>query len=90
MPVLEAMACGCPVVTTTASSLAEVGGEAARYAHDSTPEGLLDALETLLYNTSAMLEAKGKGLARAALFSWDATARETLAGYKSIVEEFGS
>ncbi|MBI3252158.1 MAG: glycosyltransferase family 4 protein [Candidatus Omnitrophica bacterium] len=81
LPVLEAMACGVPVLVSNRASLPEVGGEAAL----TFDPGRIDALGELLYN---VLQDKGlrlkmieMGFARAKEFSWERTARQTLEGY---------
>ena len=72
LPPVEAMACGCPVAASSAGSLPEVCGDAAVLFDPTDPEaiaaGILEAL-----TRSAELSAAG--LARAACFTWDATAR---------------
>ena len=85
LPVLEAMACGVPVITSDRTSLPEVGGEAAlRY----TP-GHVDALADLLYNVLHDKEIREKmsqlGLKQALNFSWKSTAQKTLLAYKQAV-----
>ncbi len=82
MPVLEAMACGCPVVATPLSSLPEVGGDAVTYAADSSAEAIREALEGLLFDQPAIRQAKERGVARAQAYSWESTASTTLAGYR--------
>lgn len=83
LPVLEAMAHGCPVLVARNSALPEVAGEAATYLDDPTPTGIAEALSTLLADR-ATLRARGEaGRARAAGFSWDAVARGTLAAYRA-------
>jgi glycosyltransferase involved in cell wall biosynthesis len=73
MPVLEAMACGCPVITTANASLPEVAGEAALYVRDDDVEGMLAALQEV-QKTSVRQELIEKGLAQARQFSWKAMA----------------
>ena len=76
LPVLEAMACGTPVVVHSDPALREVAGDAAVYAE---PGGLADAIRSALADRERLAEA---GLARARLFSWDETARRTLNVYR--------
>jgi len=75
LPVLEAMACGTPVVATNDPALREVGGEAAVYAE---PGALADAVRRALAERETRARA---GLERARLFSWDETARRAGAAY---------
>ncbi len=73
LPVLEAMACGCPVVAADATALPETCGGAALLADPRSPRALADALEAAL---DAPEPLRARGLARAAEFSWERTARE--------------
>lgn len=82
LPVLEAMASGCPVVTTYATSLGEVAGDAALMAHPGELEGLRDALRSIAQEPGLRDELRAKGLKRAALFSWRETALQTIACYQ--------
>ncbi|MFL6014506.1 MAG: glycosyltransferase family 4 protein, partial [Gaiellaceae bacterium] len=76
LPVLEAMACGTPVVAADEPALREVGGDAAIYADDA---GLADAVRRALADRDAWSRA---GVERARLFSWDETARRVVDGYR--------
>jgi glycosyltransferase involved in cell wall biosynthesis len=76
LPVLEAMACGTPVVAADEPALREVGGDAAIYADDA---GLAGAVRHALAEREAWSRA---GIERARLFSWDETARRVVDGYR--------
>jgi glycosyltransferase involved in cell wall biosynthesis len=82
LPVLEAMACGTPVVTSSTSSLPEVAGDAALLVDPHDPAGLSAALERLLSDPGLRADLRHRGLARAATFSWRHTALETLEVYR--------
>jgi len=82
LPVIEAMACGAPVACSTAPSLLEVAGDATlRFApHDV--EAMATAIRTLLTDADLRADLSRRSLERAAQFSWEATARSTLAAYR--------
>jgi hypothetical protein len=90
LPVVEAMACGTPVVTTDVPALREVSGGAAQLVPLGDPAALADAVAELIVNPDARASARARGLARAATFSWEASAaklwafaRETAAGRRA-------
>jgi glycosyltransferase involved in cell wall biosynthesis len=78
------MTLGAPVVTSNTSSLPEVAGDAALLVNPSNVEELANAVLQIISDTQLRDELIKKGKARAALFSWERTARETLEVYKSI------
>ena len=80
-PPLEAMACGCPVACSNAASLPEVCGEAARYFDPTSVEDMVEAMDEVLASPD---DWSTKGLARAAAFTWDATARAHDAVYAEL------
>mgnify|MGYP000476926460 FL=1 len=86
LPVLEAMTLGTPVVTSNTSSLPEVAGDAALSIDPSDVEAQADAILKIISDAHFRDELIKKGKARAALFSWERTARETLQVYESIHE----
>ncbi|MGQ0810048.1 MAG: glycosyltransferase family 4 protein [Nitrospiraceae bacterium] len=86
LPVLEAMACGCPVICSFASSLPEVAGNAAILVDPEEANNLTEQMEHVLMDPAARRELQEKGLVQAAQFSWDRTARETVAVYERVVE----
>jgi glycosyltransferase involved in cell wall biosynthesis len=85
LPVLEAMACGTPVVASNASSIPEVGGDAALYFDPLEVEAAVDALRRLLGDGSLQDEMRERGLAQAARFSWQRAANETRAVYDVVM-----
>jgi len=87
LPVLEAMACGCPVITSNISSLPEVVGDAAIKVPPQDIDGLAQAISQVLENGQLRQELIAKGLTRAAHFSWERTAKETLAVYEQVSKE---
>ncbi|NDJ85644.1 MAG: glycosyltransferase family 4 protein [Chloroflexi bacterium] len=86
LPVLEAMACGTPVVSSDAASLPELGGEVARYFAPTDLEAMIDTLQSVLDDDTLRQEMSAAGPAQAARFSWDRTAQETLAVYNKLVD----
>ena len=84
LPVLEAMACGTPVVCSDRSSLPEVAGEAARLVDPGSPSAMADAIAEILANPETARELREKGLIRASMFSWEKTARETIGLYRAV------
>lgn len=82
LPLLEAMACGLPVASSSAGSLREVGGDAARYFDPHDPQAMADAVRDVL---DAPEEWTRRGLARAREFSWEQTARATDAVYAELL-----
>jgi len=85
VPVLEAMACGTPVVTSTASSLPEVAGDAALTVSPDDVDALTEALRRALTDTAWREEARAQGIARAATFTWESTARRTARVYRQVL-----
>ena len=84
LPVLEAMACGTPVVASRASSLPEVVGDAGMQIDPDDPERLASALELLALNPEMRADFGARGLERAAQFSWDAAAKVMLDVYRKV------
>ena len=85
LPVLEAMACGCPVIISNAGSLPEVGGDAAIYVDPFDVESIAFALERIVGKSSVRENLSQKALQRAKLFTWENTARQTLEAFREAV-----
>jgi glycosyltransferase involved in cell wall biosynthesis len=81
LPPLEAMACGCPVACSNAAALPEVVGDAARLFDPREPRAIADAVLDVLAHPAPWVD---RGLARAARFSWEDTARATEAVYAEL------
>jgi len=86
LPVLEAMACGVPVVCGNRSSLPEVAGDAALLVPPEDEAAVADAILRVLADPRLAADLRARGLRRAALFSWEETARRTLAAYRRAVD----
>ena len=82
LPVLEAMACGCPVICSNASSLPEVAEEAALLRDPEDLEGFAEDMNRVLMDEGLRQVLRVRGLAQAAKFPWSRTARETVAVYR--------
>lgn len=81
LPVLEAMACGKPVVTSNVASLPEVAGDAALLVSPDDETQLLEAMQRGLNDKTLRQEMMAKGRARAATFTWANTAHKTIDAY---------
>jgi len=82
LPVLEAMACGTPVVCSDAGALGEVAGDAAMVVEAENRPRIADALECVLTDERVRSDLTQRGLARAGQYTWDRTARLTLGAYE--------
>ena len=85
LPVLEAMTCGCPVVTADNSSLPEVAGEAALLVDAGDEPGLASAMRRVLEDDALRQSMAAQGFEQARRFSWEACARTTLGVYNDLV-----
>mgnify|MGYP000869658327 CR=1 FL=1 len=85
LPILEAMACGTPVVSSNASSLPELGGDAARYFDPCRADELAEAIAAVAQDRALRDEMSHRGLAQAARFSWATAAEQTMALYASLL-----
>jgi glycosyltransferase involved in cell wall biosynthesis len=87
LPVVEAMRCGTPTITSSASSLPEVAGSAALLVHPDDTEGLVSAMERILGSADLRQTLVQAGLLQAAQFSWSRTAAETAGIYRAILNK---
>ena len=87
IPVLEAMACGCPVVLAHHSSFPEVAGEAGVYFELHNADDLKDKVAQLLSDPAVRADFSQKGLQRAAQFSWQKTAAGCLESYRKALAQ---
>jgi len=86
IPVLEAMACGTPVVTSRASSLPEVAGAAAVYVDPYDLDSLVEGLDQALHDEALRATLQAAGLRQAKEFTWERAAKALLCAYRSLVE----
>ena len=84
IPVLEAFACGCPVVLNRASSLPEVGGDAAAYFEEANPDSLVLAVRRVLKDEVFRKTLVDRGFERARHFTWAKSAEKHLQVYQSV------
>jgi glycosyltransferase involved in cell wall biosynthesis/radical SAM superfamily enzyme YgiQ (UPF0313 family) len=87
LPVIEAMACGTPVITGRAAALAEVGGDAVEQVEGMDVDALGDAMAQLAHDERRRAELSRNALARAERFSWQRAARETLDVYRTVAKK---
>jgi len=84
LPPLEAMACGCPVITSNVASLPEVVGDAALTFNPLSVDALACSIEQLLKDSGKRNSLKTKGMDRAKQFTWERCAHATVDAYKSL------
>jgi glycosyltransferase involved in cell wall biosynthesis len=84
LPVLEAMACGAPVVSSRESSMPELGADVPHYFNPYDVNHMTDVIGMVLNNDALRAEMATAGPERAARFSWERAARATLAVYRSV------
>lgn len=84
LPILEAMACGCPVVTSNLSAMPEISGGAALLSDPRDPQSIGDAIVKAFGPASESL--REQGLRRAAQFTWAATGAATLDVYREVAD----
>ena len=74
LPVVEAMACGTPVVTSNVSAMPEIAGDATLLVDPSSVQQIVDAIQQIMSDTSLREQLRERGIARASQFSWARTA----------------
>jgi glycosyltransferase involved in cell wall biosynthesis len=87
MPVLEAMACGAPVVSSNATSLPEVVGDAAVLADPYDIQAWADAMTRVLDDFALRDDLRRRAAARVKIYSWEQSARDLLRVYQEVVQE---
>lgn len=85
LPILEAMACGCPVITTKEGSLREVAGDAAHYVDAYDYKNIAEGIAKVFNDENLQKELSKKGIANAAKFSWKKTAENTIDVYRQVL-----
>jgi glycosyltransferase involved in cell wall biosynthesis len=84
LPLLEAMACGCPVIASNITSIPEVVGNAGILVNSQNIKEIASAIEQVLFNEKIREELIEKGFEQCRKFSWDRTAIETSRIYESL------
>jgi len=87
LPLLEAMACGLPVVTSNISSFSEIVGDAGILVDPYDVEEIAEAVYNVLSNKESAEEMRRKGLEKAKQFSWEKCAKETLKVYEEVLKD---
>jgi glycosyltransferase involved in cell wall biosynthesis len=86
LPMIEAMASGCPVIASEGSALSEIGGNAVTLVPGGSPDAWVQECRALLQDESLRQETIARGRVRAAAFSWDDCARRTLSVYRRALD----
>lgn len=87
LPVIEAMACGTPVICSNSSSLPEVGGNAVVYCNPYDNEDIKNKIELVLNDNVLRYEMIKNGLERAKLFNWEKSASEHIKVFKEVLKK---
>src|SRR5262249_35999417 len=85
LPVLEAMACGTPAITSNVSSLPEVAGDAALMIAPDDVRALSDTIERTLHDANLRAQIRERGLQQARKFTWQEVARQTIRVYAEVL-----
>lgn len=83
LPILEAMQCGCPVMTSSTTSMTEVGGDAVLYVDPTSVEQIRETIAGALHDQDLLADLKERGLVQCSKFRWERTAELTLGAYRS-------
>ncbi|MBI4036752.1 glycosyltransferase family 4 protein [Candidatus Daviesbacteria bacterium] len=86
LPIVEAMACGTPVITSDRSSMPEIGGEAAEYVNPENVEEISSKIKLVLEDRDLREKMRREGIEQARKFDWDKCARETAQVYRRVLE----
>jgi len=84
LPIVEAMASGTPVITSSVSCMPEIAGDAALFINPRNPASLAFAAHLLLTDPEMAAKLSANGKKRAAGFTWDKAIKQTVAVYKEV------
>jgi glycosyltransferase involved in cell wall biosynthesis len=87
MPILEAMACGCPVITSSESACPEVAGDSALFVNPRSIDDITTSMKRLIEDDSLRQSLRQKGLARSQQFTWHKSAEEHLKVFEKVLAE---
>lgn len=87
LPLLEAMACGTPVVTSATSAIPEVAGDSVVYTDPADPRSIAEGMVSLENDADLYQKKVALGLERSTLYAWETTAASTLAVYDTVLKE---
>lgn len=87
LPILEAMATGCPVITSNVSSMPEVAGDSALFVDPLNVDDIAEKIKILSQNNELKQELSRKGIERAKLFSWEKAAKSMLEIFNKVAKE---
>jgi len=87
LPIVEAMACGAPVVCSTGGSLPEIAGDAALYVNDLTADALASAIQRVLTNEDLRQKLLNAGILRSRQFRWSEAARQLVDVYHEVTQK---
>jgi len=84
LPLLEAMSCGCPVITSKEGSIPEIAGDAPKYVDAYDVDNIAKGIDEVFNNKNVQEELSKKGLIQSKKFTWGKTAEETIKVYKGV------
>lgn len=87
IPILEAMACGCPVITSNRGAMKETAGNAAYLINPESTQEISKAMKNIAQNSRLFKNLRLKGLKRTRMFSWKKTAKKTLKAYEKTIKK---
>jgi glycosyltransferase involved in cell wall biosynthesis len=87
MPILEAMACGCPVITSNSSACAEIAQDAALLVNPYSVDEIAKAMGMIVEDASLRETLRKKGIERASFFSWQKCAKEHLKVFEKVLRK---